>query len=151
MKAKIISATQNYGPVVARILIGGMFLLAGITKVTGFAGTVGYIESIGLGAASLFAVIAIVVEILGGLFVLIGYRAFIGAGALAIFTIVATALFHMNLSDQVQMIMFNKNLAIVGGLLYIMAYGSGPYSVGYRPKAPEQPVVDMEKSGDFGA
>lgn len=153
MKEKIVDLTQQFGPVVARILIGGMFLMAGIGKVATFASTVGYIESVGLPAASLLAVLAILVEIVGGLFIITGYQAFLGGAVLIGFTLIVTATFHLpNVGDQIEMILLTKNLAIVGGLLYIMTYGSGPYSFKHKEKDSENPVVvDMEKSGDFGA
>jgi len=83
---------------------------------------------------TLFLAGAIIFEVLGGLSVLLGFKARLGAIALIIFTIPAALIFHNfwafeGMEQQTQMIMFMKNLAIIGGLLLITSFGSGPLSI----------------------
>lgn len=84
-----------------------------------------YMSAYGIPLTSLFLIIAIAVEILGGLSVLLGIKPRWGAVALALFLLPATFIFHTNFSDQMQQIMFFKNLAMLGGLLMIVQYGGG--------------------------
>lgn len=121
----------------ARVLFVAMFLPAGIGKITGFAGTVGYIGSVGLPLPALGAVIAIAVEVLGSAALLAGYRTRIVALVLAAFTLVASVFFHAYWAvpaEQafVQQLMFFKNIAIVGGLLALAAHGAGWFSLDAR-------------------
>jgi putative oxidoreductase len=130
---------QNAFSLAARLLFVFLFLPAGFGKLTGFAGTVGYIESVGLPLASIAAVVAILVEVLGGVALLVGYRTRTAAVVLAAFTLVASLFFHAYWSspaDQafVQQLLFNKNVAIVGGLLALAAFGAGQWSVDARRK-----------------
>ena len=121
----------------ARVLLALLFLPAGLTKITGFAGTVGYIASVGLPLASAGAVLAIVLEVAGGIALLLGWGTRAAALALAAFTLVASVFFHAFWAvpaDQafVQQLMFFKNLAVVGGLLVLAAHGAGAWSVDAR-------------------
>lgn len=125
----MLSIVRHYGPLIARLLIGGMFLYAGIMKVTGFEGTVGYISSVNLPSPEILAVIAIIIEIVCGLLVILGYRIAKAAAALVVFTLLATIFFHTNTSDPVQFAMMTKNLAIIGGLLYMMTFGAGHITI----------------------
>lgn len=129
---------NRYGPLVGRVLLALIFITAGFSKITGFAGTVGYIEAYGLPMAQIAAIIAIVVELGGGIMIAVGWKARWGAAALFVFVLIASVVFHAFWAveaDQVQLqnIMFMKNIAIMGGMLYIMAYGSGPMSVDKKP------------------
>ena len=104
----------------------------------GFAGTVGYIQSAGLPAAQLGAIVAIIVELGGGILLVLGLKARWAAAALFVFVFFAGICFHAfwaSLPDQamMQQIQFMKNLAIMGGMLYIVVYGSGPLSVDKNP------------------
>jgi putative oxidoreductase len=133
-------ALQNALLLAARLLFVLMFLPAGISKLTGFEGTVGYIASVGLPLATLGAVAAIVVEIGGGLALLAGAGTRIAAALLALFTLAASIFFHAYWAvpaDQayVQQLMFFKNLAIVGGLLALVASGAGGWSLDARRAA----------------
>ena len=121
----------------ARVLLALLFLPAGLTKITGFAGTVGYIASAGLPLASAGAVLAIVLEVGGGIALLLGWGTRVAALVLAAFTLVASVFFHAFWAfpaDQafVQQLMFFKNLAVVGGLLALAAHGAGAWSVDAR-------------------
>lgn len=125
---------------VGRILLALLFVPAGISKIGGFAGTVGYIGSVGLPLPTLGAVIAIIVEVGGGLLLLAGFGTRLAALALAVFTLVATFFFHNFWSvpaDMVMMqqLMFFKNIAVVGGLLMVAANGAGSWSLDGRRAA----------------
>ena len=122
---------QTYIPLIARTFLSIIFLRSGITKIMGFAGTQEYMAAQGIpsGLTGMLLVAAIALELLGGLSVLLGYRARWGAIALIIFLIPATLIFHINFADSMQVIQFFKNLAIMGGLLMLVVYGSGPMSL----------------------
>lgn len=117
-----------------RLLLGGLFLAAGIGKITAFAGTSGYIASKGLPVPDVLAALTIVLEIGGGLAVIVGYHARLAALALAVFTVAAAVIFHNfwalpAAAQQVQQAMFMKNIAIAGGLLMVTAFGPGLWSI----------------------
>lgn len=118
-------ATRNYLPLIARILLSALFLWSGVNKVLHPEMTQQYMAANGMPFTGFFLVAAIAIELLGGLSLLLGVQARWGAIALAVFTIVATFIFHTNFTDQIQQIMFMKNLSLVGGLLMVIQYGSG--------------------------
>jgi len=114
--------------VAGRVLLGLIFLMAGISKIgDGYAGTAGYMDAMGVPGALLPLVI--ILEIVGGLMVITGFKVKWAAYALAAFTLVAGVIFHSNFADQMQMILFMKNLSITGGLLLLSVYGSGELSI----------------------
>ena len=125
---------------VGRLLVAALFLPAGLSKLTGFEGTVGYIASVGLPLPAVGAVIAIVVEVVGSLALIAGFHTRLAAATLALFTLVATFFFHAFWAaapDQafVQQLMFFKNVAVVGGLLVLAAAGAGAFSVDAKKSA----------------
>jgi putative oxidoreductase len=124
----VSSATNGVLPLIARVSIAAIFLLSGVAKLTAPAGTIGYIASAGLPLPEVGYAIALLVEIVGGLLLVVGYRTRIVAAALALFTVAAAVFFHNALGDQNQFIHFFKNIAIAGGLLQIVAYGAGRLS-----------------------
>ncbi len=128
---------RSYVPLIARVLLGAIFLMSGISKITGFEGTQEHMAAHGIPLTAVALVGAIVFEIVGGLSVILGLWARAGAVALVLFLIPATLIFHTDFGDQTQMIMFLKNLSIMGGLLLVTAYGSGDYSVRSLEKAEE--------------
>jgi putative oxidoreductase len=117
---------------VSRILMAIIFILAGVGKFADIAGTAGYIESVGLPAGTLLAWLSGIFELVGGLAILVGFRTGATAWALAIFSVVAALFFHNNLGDQMQMVMFLKNLAMAGGFLALSIAGPGSYSLDAR-------------------
>ena len=130
----MFNSLQNPLSLVGRLLLALLFLPAGISKIGGFAGTVGYIGSKGLPMPELGAVIAIVVEVLGGLALIAGFGTRAAALVLAVFTLVATVVFHAYWAvpaemQMVQQLMFFKNIAVVGGLLVLAAFGAGGWSL----------------------
>jgi len=125
---------RMYGPLVGRVLLALIFIIAGFGKITGFDGTVGYMQAYNVPMTQVLAVLAIIVELGGGLMIAVGWKARWAAAAIFIFVLVASFIFHAFWAvpaDQAQLqnIMFMKNLAIMGGMLYIIVYGSGPLSV----------------------
>ncbi len=118
---------ENYGNLIGRILISVMFLMAGISKITGYQGTAGYMEAMGISGQLLPLVIF--TEIAGALAIIIGYKTRIVAFLLAGFTILSALIFHFNFADQMQSIMFMKNIAIAGGFLFLVANGAGYVSI----------------------
>jgi len=119
---------NNLIELIARVFLGHIFLLAGINKIgAGYAGTAGYMQSVGLPGELLPAVIAL--EIIGGLLVITGFKVKWAAYALAGFTFVAALIFHSNFADQMQMILFMKNISIAGGLLLLSVHGAGAFSL----------------------
>jgi len=124
---------QDLAAPVGRILLALMFLLAGLNKISGYAGMQGYMESMGVPGALLPLVIAL--EVLGGITLMLGWHTRLTAFLLAGFTLLATLIFHSNLGDQTQMLFFMKNLSIAGGLLLVVAHGAGPYSIDNRQRS----------------
>jgi len=125
---------RMYGPLVGRVLLALIFIIAGYGKITGFDGTVGYMQAYNVPMTQVLAVLAIIVELGGGLMIAVGWKARWAAAAIFIFVLIASFIFHAFWAvpaDQAQLqnIMFMKNLAIMGGMLYIIVYGSGPFSV----------------------
>jgi putative oxidoreductase len=121
----------KYSSVVARVLLAHIFILAGLNKMgAGYAGTQGYMEA--MGVPGMLLPLVILVEIGAGLAVLLGWQTRWAALALAGFTVLAALIFHNNLGDQMQMILFMKNLAITGGLLLLAEHGAGVFSLDNR-------------------
>lgn len=125
---------QDTIALVGRLLLAYMFIPAGFGKIAGFSGTVGYATSAGLPLPEVGVAIALVVELFGGLALLVGVGTRWAALALAVFTAVASFYFHNYWAlpaDQqmMQQLMFGKNLAIVGGLLAFVAFGAGRLSI----------------------
>ncbi|MDQ0011913.1 putative oxidoreductase [Variovorax boronicumulans] len=128
------NSAQDILALIGRILVAYLFIPAGIGKLMGFGGTVGYISSVGLPLPEVGAVIAIVVELGLGIALLLGFKTRWTAIAMAIFTVAAALFFHKYWSapdamKMMQQINFNKNIAIAGGLLAFAAFGPGRFSI----------------------
>jgi putative oxidoreductase len=124
-----MTTLERSADLVGRILIAVIFVKSGVEKIGTYAGTQAYMDAAGVPGALLPAVIAL--EVLGGLALVVGYRTRIVAVALAAFTALAGFLFHGS-PDQMQQLMFLKNLAIAGGLLILAARGAGSWSLDAR-------------------
>ena len=125
---------SNVLNLLARLLFAALFLPAGLSKLGGFEGTVGYIASAGLPLPQGGAALAIVLEIVGSLLLIVGFQTRIAAAVLAVFTLLATVIFHAfwgAAPEQayVQQLMFFKNIAVVGGLLLLVSSGAGALSL----------------------
>ena len=116
-----------------RVLMSSIFIMAGINKISGYAGTQGYMESVGVPGALLPLVILL--EIGGGLAILLGWKTRIAAFLLAGFTVLSALIFHANFSDQMQSILFMKNMAMAGGLLFLVAGGISAWSLDAKREA----------------
>jgi len=131
------TGAQDALALLGRILLAILFVPAGFSKIGGFAGTAGYIGSVGLPLPEVGAVIAIVVELGLGLALLVGYKARWAALVLALFTIAAAFFFHNFWAmpadkAMMQQLMFMKNVAITGGLLAFAAFGAGRFGIDKR-------------------
>ncbi|TDH38476.1 DoxX family protein [Pseudohoeflea suaedae] len=115
-----------------RILMSIMFIMSGWGKLMSPAGTAGYFESVGLPLPQVTVWVVIAVELLGGLAILAGFKTRYVAYLLAAFTLAAAFIGHYNPADQMQMIMFMKNLAITGGFLVLASVGAGKFSIDRR-------------------
>lgn len=110
-----------------RALMSAIFIMAGINKIGAYAGTQGYMESMGVPGALLPLVILL--EVGAGLAILLGWQTRIAAFLLAGFTVVSALVFHANFADQTQSILFMKNVAMAGGLLLLVAGGLHAWSI----------------------
>jgi putative oxidoreductase len=125
-------STPSLVPAFGRLLIAVIFLLSGVGKIFAPEATQAYIAAAGLPLPVVGYAIALVAEVGGGLLLLLGYQTRYAALGLAIFTVAAAIGFHHNFADQNQMIHFLKNLAITGGLLQVLAFGPGSFSLDAR-------------------
>jgi putative oxidoreductase len=135
-----VNALQNPLALIGRILLAVLFVPAGFGKIAGFAGTVGYATAMGMPLPQVGVAVALVVELVGGLALLLGYQTRYAALALAFFTLVASYFFHGYWAlpgDQqmMQQLLFFKNIAVVGGLLGFAAFGAGAFSLDARRQA----------------
>ena len=122
-----MSYIRSFSAPVGRILIAMIFLMAGINKISGYAGTQGYMDAMGIPGALLPLVIFL--EVIGGLAIIFGWKSRPVAFVLAGFSILSAILFHANFANQNEIIMFMKNIAIAGGFLFIVAHGPGAYAI----------------------
>jgi putative oxidoreductase len=122
-----LNSQQNFADFAGRAMISAIFLISGLGKISGYAGTQDYMEAMGVPGALLPLVIAL--EVGGALAIIIGYRTRVAAFLLAGFSVLSALLFHRALGDQVQFIMFMKNVAIAGGFLLLVARGPGEWSL----------------------
>lgn len=123
------TATQDGLALVARLLLSALFMLAGINKIMGMEGTVGYIASVGLPLPELVYFGTVALEIVGGLMLATGFKTRLAAGALGIFTLLTAFIFHNDFAQQIEMTLFLKNLSIAGGMFALAAFGPGRLSV----------------------
>ena len=127
-------ASNPVFPLVGRSLIAALFLVAGIRKILTYAGTVGYMAKLGFPAPEVAAAIAILIEVGGGILLIVGWRTRWVALAIAVFVVIATFAAHRfwefdAAQYNAQLNNFLKNFAIIGGLLMVAAFGPGRISV----------------------
>ena len=132
-----MNTTQNLTELLGRFLLAALFLIAGLGKIGGYAATQGYMEAMGVPGMLLPLVIAL--EVGGALAIIAGWRTRLVAFLLAGFSIVSAVLFHSALGDQVQFVMFMKNLSIAGAFLLLVARGAGDWSLDARREASVAP------------
>lgn len=125
-----MSGIQPFAAPVGRVLIALMFVMSGIGKITGYSGTQAYMEA--MGVPGMLLPLVILLEVAGGIAIIVGWQTRLVALALAGFCVVSAILFHANFGDQTQMIMFLKNISIAGGFLFLVANGPGSYALDNR-------------------
>jgi putative oxidoreductase len=141
MSTPMTSALRDRSPVDAfpwrgpvelggRVLLAALFLLAGLSKITGYAGTAAYMAAMGVSPALLPVVIA--TEVGGSLALIAGWHTRIVAFLLAGFSVLAAVIFHHHFADQTQLILFLSDVATAGGLLTVVANGAGALSLDRR-------------------
>ncbi len=129
--------TSDALSLIGRILLAAIFVWSGFGKIGGFEGLAGQIASKGFPAAQAFAAATIVIEIGAGLMLVAGWKARWAALLLAVFTVIVTIFYHNywavpEAQKMMQQIHFMKNLALIGGLLMVTAFGPGRFSVDKR-------------------
>ncbi len=122
---------KAFGSLIGRILLVIIFLNSGIGKIGNFEGTAQYMAKFGMPNTSFFLFGAIVFELVGSVTVILGYFTRLGALLILIFLIPTTLIFHANFADQIQMIMFVKNVSMFGGCLLLLSAGPGRLSLDY--------------------
>ncbi len=133
----LIAPASPLLPLVGRLLMAAIFLIAGIRKALMYAGTVGYFTKLGFPMPEVFTVLAIAIEIGAAILLIVGWRTRWAAWLLALFVVIATFMAHrfweFDAAQQAnQMNHFLKNLAIIGGLMFVAAFGPGSASVDKR-------------------
>ncbi len=141
----MLNQSQTYAAPVGRVLLALIFIVAGAQKITGYAGTQGYMEMMGVPGALLPLVI--LTELGGGIALLLGWQARIVAFLLAGFSILSGLIFHYfpslgmeGMEAQAQMISFMKNLSIAGGMLMVTRLGAGAFALDNRKAAAAVPA-----------
>jgi putative oxidoreductase len=117
---------------IGRCLMAVMFLMSGLGKVVAPAATIAYITSVGLPMPTVGYAASIIIEIGGGLLLILGWQTRILGAFLALFAIATALIFHRNVADQNQLFHFLKNIAIMGGMFQLMAFGAGNFSLDAR-------------------
>lgn len=141
--SRMIVSTVPAGPfgsvfeLAGRVLLGLLYLISGFGKITGYAATVAYMQSMGVSAWLLPLVI--VLELGGALLIIAGWKTRWVALLMAVFTLAAALIFHHDLDDPVQQVMFLKNFAIAGGFLLLVAHGAGRLSLDARARRRREP------------
>ncbi len=127
--------TQYQAPMmlIGRVLLAIMFVMAGFQKIGGYSGTQQYMEAFGV--PGILLPLVILLELGGGLAIIAGFMTRWVALAIAGFTLVAAVIFHNNFGDQMQAIMFMKNLSVAGGFLLLAAHGAGAWSLDAKREA----------------
>lgn len=118
---------QSTTLLVGRLLLALIFILSGLGKLGAQEATQGYMQAMGVPGGLLLPTIAF--EVISGLLVIVGFKTRIVAALLAGFCLVSGAIFHRNFADQMQMVMFLKNVSMAGGLLVLAAVGAGKFSL----------------------
>ena len=118
---------------VGRIFLSALFLIEGIGKLFAQEQVITYMEDYGV--PGMLFIPAVVVEILFPLLLIVGYKTRLAALVMALFTLTVAIIFHTDFSDGMQLISFLKNLAIAGGFMIIIAYGSNKFSIDHFLKS----------------
>lgn len=131
----------HYLPAFGRLLLATIFIMSGLSKLAAPAATIGYIGSTGAPLPVVGYALAVLVELGGGMLILVGYKARATAFVMALFCVVTALMFHRALGDQNQMIHFFKNIAMAGGFLQVAAFGAGTFSLDSRAARNSSPRI----------
>ena len=123
---------SNVLDLIGRVLISSLFLVSAFNKIFSIGGSMDWMEGFGVPGFLIYP--AIILEIILPLFVIVGYRARISAGLLAIFCLATAFIFHLDFSNQTQLVSFLKNIGLAGGFLFIVANGTRDWSVDREKK-----------------
>ena len=126
----ITSIINTASAPIGRLLISLMFLMSGLNKIGNYSNTSGWMES--MGVSSYLLPLVIILEILAAIAIIIGWKTKIAAFLLAGFCIISGLIFHSDFSNQLEIIMFMKNIAIAGGFLFLVVNGPGKFSIDNR-------------------
>ena len=131
---------QNVLNLIGRLLIIALFLPAGLGKISGFEGTLGYFASLGIPAPVFALVVTIVIEVIGSIALLVGFHTRLVAIVMAIFTLLAAVTGHAYWAAPadaafIAQLLFFKNIAVMGGLLVLASAGAGSFSIDGRKAA----------------
>ena len=118
---------------IGRIFLSALFLIEGIGKLFTQEQVITYMEDYGV--PGMLFIPAVIVEILFPLLLIVGYKTRLAALVMALFTLTVAIIFHTDFSDGMQLISFLKNLAIAGGFMIIIAYGSNKFSIDHFLKS----------------
>lgn len=129
---RFISNHASFVAPAGRLMIASMFVMSGLNKMNNYSNTAGWMEAMGVPGSLLPLVIAL--EVLGGVAIMFGWQTRITATLFAGFCVMSAVIFHLNFSEQNQMIPFMKNISIAGGFLFLVVHGAGAYSVDNRGK-----------------
>ena len=122
----------NLFDLIGRVMISAIFLFSGINKIFNYDGTVGWME--GYGIPGILLIPAIIIEILFPLMVIVGYKTRIAAGGLLLFSLLTAFIFHLDFSNQMQVIAFLKNVGLAGGMLFLVVHGAKNFSLEKKKK-----------------
>jgi len=147
MSALTPTKQSSYTPAFGRLLIALIFVISGAGKIAAPGMTLGYIASAGLPLPLIAYLVAVGIELGGGMLLVVGYQTRIVASVMTIFTIATAVSFHHDFADQNQTIHFLKNVAMAGGLLQVVAFGAGAFSIDGRfghalRRASAQPLLN---------
>jgi putative oxidoreductase len=131
-----MNSLQTIAAPAGRFFLAIIFFMSGLTKITQYEGTQGYMDAMGVPGGLLPLVIA--AEVIGGLAIILGWKTKFAAIALAGFSILSAVFFHADFSNQAEMNNFMKNLAIAGGFLVLFAQGPGAFALDNRANKAEQ-------------
>jgi putative oxidoreductase len=142
MAKQIESKHTDTVALIGRLLIAVLFLMSGLSKLTQPGATIGYIAAVGLPLPTISYFGSMTVELVGSVLLIAGYRVRPVALGLAVFTLMTAVFFHRAFADQNQMIHFMKNIAIMGGLLQVAAFGAGRFSLDRRFRQAAAPTAE---------
>jgi putative oxidoreductase len=125
-----MNTLQTFAAPTGSFFLAIMFFMSGLTKISQYAGTQGYMEA--MGVPGFLLPLVILTEAFGGLAIILGWKTKYVALALAGFTVLSAILFHADFSNQAEMTNFMKNIAIAGGFLTLFVHGAGAYSLDNR-------------------